>query len=74
MSDRRELVEAAAAMELIHIASLIHDDVLDEASLRHNKPTVNNRYGDDISIVLGDYVYSMTFQLISRKGCRSARN
>lgn len=66
--DRRELAEAAAAMELIHIASLIHDDVLDEASLRHNKPTVNNRYGDDISIVLGDYVYSMAFQLIGRKG------
>ncbi len=68
MSDRRELVEAAAAMELIHIASLIHDDVLDEASVRHNKPTVNNRYGGDISIVLGDYVYSMAFQLIGRKG------
>jgi len=68
MSDRRESVEAAAAMELIHIASLIHDDVLDEASVRHNKPTVNNRYGDDISIVLGDYVYSMAFQLIGRKG------
>lgn len=68
ISDHQELVEAAAAMELIHIASLIHDDVLDEASLRHNKPTVNNRYGDDISIVLGDYVYSMAFQLIGRKG------
>lgn len=67
-SDRQELVEAAAAMELIHIASLIHDDVLDEASLRHNRPTVNNRYGEDISIVLGDYVYSMAFQLIGRKG------
>ena len=66
--NRQELIEAAAAVELIHIASLIHDDVLDEASLRHNKPTVNNRYGDDISIVLGDYVYSMAFQLIRRKG------
>lgn len=68
MCDRQELVEAAAAMELIHIASLIHDDFLDEASVRHNKPTVNHRYGDDISIVLGDYVYSMAFQLIGRKG------
>ncbi len=64
----QELVEIAAAMELIHIASLIHDDVLDAASVRHNKPTVNARYGKDVSIALGDYVYSKGFQLIGRKG------
>lgn len=66
--DHPELVETAAAMELIHIASLIHDDVLDEATVRHNKPTINTRYGDDVSIVLGDYVYSKAFQLIGRRG------
>jgi len=66
--DRQELIEIAAAMELIHIASLIHDDVLDEASLRHNRPTINTRHGDDVSIVLGDYVYSKAFQLIGKRG------
>jgi len=66
--DYEELVEIAVAMELIHIASLIHDDVLDEASVRHNKPTINRRYGEDISIVLGDYIYSKAFQLIGKRG------
>jgi len=66
--ERQELVEIAAAMELIHIASLIHDDVLDAALVRHNKPTVNARYGEDVSIALGDYVYSKGFQLIGRRG------
>ena len=66
--DHQELIEAAAVMELIHIASLIHDDVLDEATVRHNKPTINTRYGDDVSIVLGDYVYSKAFQLIGKRG------
>ena len=63
-----ELTEVASAMELIHIASLIHDDVLDEAAMRHNKPTINARYGDDVSIVLGDYIYSKAFQLIGKRG------
>ena len=66
--ERQELAEIAAAMELIHIASLIHDDVLDAASVRHNKPTINARYGEDVSIALGDYVYSKGFQLIGRRG------
>lgn len=66
--EHRELTEIATAMELIHIASLIHDDVLDEAAIRHNKPTINARYGDDVSIVLGDYIYSKAFQLIGRCG------
>ena len=66
--EHRELTEIATAMELIHIASLIHDDVLDEAAMRHSRPTINARYGDDVSIVLGDYVYSKAFQLIGRCG------
>ncbi len=66
--DGSELTAIAAAMELIHIASLIHDDVLDAATMRHGKPTVNVQYGEDASIVLGDYVYSKAFQLIGRSG------
>jgi len=62
----RELIEIATAMELIHIASLIHDDVLDKASRRHNKPSVNARWPEDVSIALGDYIYSKAFQLIGK--------
>jgi octaprenyl-diphosphate synthase len=65
----RELIEIATAMELIHIASLIHDDVLDKATMRHTKPSINVQYGDDISIALGDYIYSKALQLIAN--CRN---
>ncbi|MBN2138240.1 MAG: polyprenyl synthetase family protein [Sedimentisphaerales bacterium] len=66
----RDTIDIATAVELIHMASLIHDDVLDGASTRHNKPTVNAQYGDDVSIVLGDYIYAKAFQLISKAGNR----
>jgi len=66
--DVGELTEIASAMELIHVASLIHDDVLDEAQTRHNRPTINARFGDDVSLVLGDYIYSKAFQLIGKRG------
>jgi len=58
----------AAAVELIHMASLIHDDVIDHATMRHNKPTVNSRWDNDVSIALGDYLYSEAFRLISNCG------
>jgi octaprenyl-diphosphate synthase len=63
------LVEIATAMELIHMASLVHDDVLDKATMRHTIPTINVEYGDDMSIILGDYVYSKAFQLMAN--CRN---
>lgn len=60
-----QLTNIASAIELIHIASLIHDDVIDHSSLRHNNPTVNSRWGADVSIALGDYLYSLAFKLIA---------
>lgn len=66
--NQRAVILSAAAVELIHIASLIHDDVIDQAALRHNKPTINAKWGSDTSIALGDYLYSLAFELISRCG------
>lgn len=63
------LIEIATAMELVHMASLIHDDVLDKATMRHTMPSINVEYGDDMSIILGDYVYSKAFQLMAN--CRN---
>jgi len=64
--NRDELVRIATAAELIHMASLIHDDVLDKAMVRRNQPSVNARWGDDVSIALGDYIYSKAFELIGK--------
>lgn len=61
-----QLIKIASAIELIHMASLVHDDVIDHASIRHSKPTVNSKWGEDVSIALGDYLYSVAFGLISQ--------
>ena len=64
--NRDELIKIATAVELIHMASLIHDDVLDKATMRHGRPSVNARWGNDVSIALGDYIYSKAFELIGK--------
>jgi geranylgeranyl pyrophosphate synthase len=64
--NRDELIKIASALELIHMASLIHDDVLDDATMRHSKPSINTKWGDDVSIALGDYIYSKAFELIGK--------
>jgi geranylgeranyl pyrophosphate synthase len=60
-----KLLKIASAIELIHLASLIHDDVIDCAALRHHKPSIYSKYGEAVSIALGDYLYSRAFELIS---------
>lgn len=68
-SPGHQLTKIASAIELIHTASLIHDDVIDHAAVRHNRPSINSKWGQDTSIALGDYLYSKAFELIS--SCRS---
>ena len=68
-ANRDDLIRVATAVELIHLTALIHDDVLDHAKMRRGKPSVNAKWGDDVSIALGDYVYSKAFELVGR--CRS---
>lgn len=63
-----QLIKIASAVELIHLASLIHDDVIDHSCLRHNKPSINYKWGEDVAIALGDYLYSVAFELISTCG------
>jgi octaprenyl-diphosphate synthase len=55
----------AAAIEMIHTATLVHDDVLDEAELRRHVPTVNAGWGNKVSILLGDMLFTHAFHLTS---------
>ena len=64
--DSNVLIKIATAVELIHMASLIHDDVLDKATMRHSRPSVNARWGNNISIAVGDYIYSKAFEIIAQ--------
>lgn len=52
------LVRLAASVELLHTATLVHDDVMDEASTRRGRPTVNNTYSNTTTVMLGDYLFA----------------
>ncbi len=54
-------VKTAAVVEMIHAASLLHDDVIDDAYIRRNKPSLNALYGNKTAIMLGDILYSKGF-------------
>ncbi|MBM3469213.1 MAG: polyprenyl synthetase family protein [Armatimonadetes bacterium] len=56
----------AATVELVHVASLIHDDIIDAADLRRGVPTVNERWGNQIAVLVGDYMFATAFRLASR--------
>lgn len=58
-------VQLAAAVEMIHTATLLHDDVIDGASLRRGLSTLNAKWGDTLSVLSGDYLYSKAFRLLS---------
>lgn len=56
------VLDAAAAVELLHNASLIHDDVVDDSKLRHNRPTINAVWDNHIAVLVGDFFVSMALQ------------
>jgi len=60
-----KIYEAAAGIEILHMATLVHDDVIDEAGMRRGKPTVNSIYGDKMSVYVGDYLLSKAVLLLS---------
>ena len=57
---------AAAGIEILHMATLVHDDIIDEAGMRRGKPTINSVYGDKMSVYVGDYLLSRSVLLLSR--------
>jgi geranylgeranyl pyrophosphate synthase len=65
-------VRAAAAVELVHMATLVHDDVLDDAPLRRGRPTVAASGGRDRAIATGDLLFSRAFGLLSGAGDKRA--
>jgi octaprenyl-diphosphate synthase len=64
-------VRLACVVELLHTATLIHDDVVDRAPLRRGRPSANARWGDDASVLVGDHLYSKSFDLLVRDNDRA---
>lgn len=75
-SGLREVNEAhitiGAVIEMIHVATLVHDDVLDDAEVRRGSATVNHMHGTEVSVILGDYLISKSFHLCSQLDTQAA--
>lgn len=65
--NRTGLVEIATAVELIHTATLIHDDIIDRSPLRRAQPTFHHRWGTERAVLMGDYLHATAFTLIARQ-------
>ena len=57
-------IKLAAVIEFIHTATLLHDDVVDASMLRRGKATANQRWGNEASVLVGDFLYSRAFQMM----------
>ncbi|MCP4009081.1 MAG: octaprenyl diphosphate synthase [Proteobacteria bacterium] len=58
----------AAVIEFIHTATLLHDDVVDASTLRRGNPTANDVWGNEASVLVGDFLYSRSFEMMVRAG------
>ena len=61
--DRDVILNLAESLELVHTASLVHDDIVDRADLRRNLPTVNATWSDDVALIVGDYLFAKAYAL-----------
>ena len=69
--DRDRAMPIAVALELIHTASLVHDDVIDEADTRRGSATTNAKWGNQVAILSGDYIFARAFKQVARVGYSS---
>ncbi|MBE3551256.1 MAG: polyprenyl synthetase family protein [Kyrpidia tusciae] len=63
--DTEALVRAAAALEMIHMATLVHDDVIDRSDTRRGRPTVKAAWGDQLALYTGDFLFARALELLS---------
>lgn len=61
----KELIETAVAAELIHMASLVHDDIIDESTVRRNQPSINKIWGNHYAVLCGDYLFAKAFGILA---------
>jgi heptaprenyl diphosphate synthase len=72
-SGRKDVVTAAAAVELVHLATLYHDDVVDEAEIRRGVVAANARWDNTVAILTGDFLFAQASRLVSDLGTDAAR-
>ena len=63
--DIHKIKKAAVSLELIHMASLVHDDVIDDADLRRGQPTIKARWDNKVAMYTGDYIFARSMEIMS---------
>lgn len=64
--NRNDIIRMASIVEIIHTASLIHDDIIDNAETRRGSVTMNKQYGDEFALRVGDYLFAVVLREVSR--------
>ncbi len=63
--DNEALISMAVAVEFLHSASLVHDDIIDESAVRRDQQSLNNRFGNHLAVLVGDILYSQFFTIVT---------
>ncbi|HEX8161371.1 MAG TPA: polyprenyl synthetase family protein [Pyrinomonadaceae bacterium] len=61
-ASRQNAVRLATVMEFLHTATLVHDDIIDNAETRRNRPSINSRFGNQTAVLMGDWLYMSAFE------------
>jgi heptaprenyl diphosphate synthase len=69
----KRIVPAAVAIELTHLATLFHDDVMDEASMRRGHPSANSEFGNSVAILAGDFLFARASRILADLGPQAIR-
>jgi octaprenyl-diphosphate synthase len=64
---QENVIRLATVMEMLHTATLVHDDIIDNADLRRNRPSVNARFGNQTAVLMGDWLYMSAFETSLRE-------
>lgn len=64
-NDREKSIPTAAVIEMLHMASLVHDDVIDDSKLRRGQETIQSKYGKDYAVYIGDYLFCVCFKILA---------
>jgi octaprenyl-diphosphate synthase len=60
---KKNLIRMATVMEMLHTATLVHDDIIDNADMRRSNPSVNARFGNQVAVLTGDWLYMSAFEI-----------
>src|SRR3954471_821039 len=61
-ASQQNVVRMATVMEFLHTATLVHDDIIDNAETRRNRPSINSRFGNQTAVLMGDWLYMSAFE------------